>query len=188
MFRGAIMSEHELGLLRRIEDVIRLGHVRSIDRREIVLDQGRVPTDERTVHVHCTASGLGRPPVRPIFEPERMTIQPYSWGFSCHQFALLGVLEATLTSDEEKNALCPPISWWDTSADFLRAFLGGMANTTAISAHPTLGKWTKASRLNPMSGIGQHRDDPRVVASRERIKRYGLAAAVNLQKLLAGDG
>ncbi len=60
-----------------------------------------------------------------------------------------------------------------------------MASTSAISAHPTLASWNKATRLNPVSGLAAHRDDPRVRASRERIKRFGLPAAMNLQKLLS---
>ena len=40
MFRGAVVSEAELTLLRRIEDVIRLGRVRRIERDRIVLDDG----------------------------------------------------------------------------------------------------------------------------------------------------
>ena len=185
MFRGAIVSEAELHLLRRIEDVVRMGHVRGIERDEIVLDQGRVPTDERTVHVHCAARGLARRPRRPIFEPGRVTIQPFFWGFACYQFAMLGVIEATVESDEQKNGLCPPIAYWDANEDYLTAFLATMASTTAIAAHPRLASWNKASRLNPISGIAAHRDDPRVVASRERIKRFGLPAAMNLQKLLS---
>jgi hypothetical protein len=184
MFRGAILSESELRLLRQIEDVVRKGHVRRIERDEIILDQGRVPTDERTVHVHCAARGLARRPRRPIFEPGRVTVQPFSFGFVCYQFAMLGVIEATVGSDEEKNALCPPIAYWDENEDYLAAFLAAMASTTAIAAHPTLARWNKASRLNPTSGIASHRDDPRVIASRERMKRFGLPAAMNLQKLL----
>jgi hypothetical protein len=60
-----------------------------------------------------------------------------------------------------------------------------MASTMAIAAHPRLASWNKASRLNPVSGIASRKDDPRVIASRERIKRFGLPAAMNLQKLLA---
>ncbi len=109
MFRGAILGEAELHLLRRIEDVVRMGHVRRIEHSEIVLDQGRVPTDEQTVHVHCAARGLPRRERRPIFEPERVTIQPFFWGFACYQFAMLGVIEATVESLEQKNRLCSPI-------------------------------------------------------------------------------
>jgi hypothetical protein len=159
--------------------------VRRIERDEIVLDRGRVPTDERTVHVHCAARGLPRPPRRPIFEPGRVTVQPFSWGYACYQFAMLGVVEATVEGDEQKNVLCPAVSYWDVNEDYLTAFLATMASTTAMAGHPTLAAWSKASRLNPASGIAPHRDDPRVVASRERIRRFGLPAAMNLQKLLS---
>ena len=185
MFRGAIVSESELHLLRRITDVVRMGHVRRIERDEIVLDQGRVPTDERTVHVHCAARGLARFARRPIFEPGRVTIQPFRWGFACHQFVMLGVIEATVESDEQKNGLCPPIAYWDANEDYLTAFLATMASTMAIAAHSRLASWHKVSRLNPNSAIASHRDDPRVVDARERIKRFGLPASMNLTKLLS---
>lgn len=184
MFRGAIIGEAELALLRQIEGAIRMGHVRQIERDEILLDRGRVPTDTGTVHVHCAASGLARPPTRPIFEPGRVTIQPFLWGFACYQFAMLGVVEATVEGDEAKNGLCPPISYWDKGEDYLSAFLATMVLSTAVAAHPAVAAWSKASRLNPNSGIAAHRDDPRVAASRERIKRFGLPAAMNLQTLL----
>ncbi|HSQ61919.1 MAG TPA: hypothetical protein VLM85_01840, partial [Polyangiaceae bacterium] len=185
MFRGAIMSESELHLLRQIEDVVRLGHVRRIDRDQIVLDQGTVATDERTIHVHCAARGLARPPRRPIFEPGRVTVQPFFWAFACYQFAMLGVIEATVETDEQKNSLCPPIAYWDQNEDYLTAFLATMASSNALAAHPALASWNKASRLNPASGVGSYRDDPRVIASRERVRRFGLPAAMNLQKLLS---
>jgi hypothetical protein len=98
---------------------------------------------------------------------------------------MLGVIEATVEGDEQKNALCPPIFYWEEDADYLTAFLALLALTNAISAHPALASWNNASRLNPMSGISSHKDDPRVVESRGRVKRFGLPAAVNLPKLLS---
>lgn len=188
MFRGAVISESELELLRRIEDVVRMGHVRRIERDEIVLDGGRVPTSGDTVHVHCAARGLARPPLRPIFEPGRVTVQPFLWSFACFQFAMLGVAEATIESDEEKNRLFPPIHYWEANADYATAFLAGLANERARAAYPALASWAKDTRLNPLGGIGRHRDDPRVVEARERIKRFGLAAAGNLARLVGGAG
>jgi hypothetical protein len=138
MFRGAVISEAELELLRRIEDVVRLGHVCSIGRGEIVLDEGRVPTSERTVHVHCASRGLSRPPLRPIFETGRVTVQPFLWGFACYQFAMLGVIEAIVDSDEEKNRLCPPIAYWNANTDYLSAFLATLANERARAGYPAL--------------------------------------------------
>lgn len=188
MFRGAVISEAELGLLRRIEDVVRLGHVRRIGRDEIVLDEGRVPTSEGTVHVHCASRGLPRPALRPIFEPGRVTVQPFLWGFACYQFAMLGVVEATLESDEEKNRLCPPIAYWDANMDYLSAFLAGLANERARATYPALASWARDTRLNPLGGIALHRDAPSVMDARECIKRFGVAAANNLVKLLRASG
>jgi hypothetical protein len=159
--------------------------VQRIERTEIVLEQGRVPTDDRTIHIHCAARGLASPPLRPIFEPGRVTVQACFWGFTCYQFATLGVVEATLESDEEKNRMCPPIAYWDVNQDYLTAYLARMALSLAIGAHPKLAAWNKASRLNPIGEIDSYRDDPSVIASRERIKRFAAAAAMNAQRLLS---
>src|SRR5690606_18414855 len=47
MFRGAVMTEREIAMLRGIGGVIRMGHVQRIERDAIVLERGRVPTDAR---------------------------------------------------------------------------------------------------------------------------------------------
>jgi hypothetical protein len=184
MFRGAVLSEVELGLLRQIEDVVRLGYVRRLERGEIILEEGRVPTSAGTLHVHCAARGLARPPLRPIFEPGRVTIQPFLFDFACFQFAMLGVVEATVESDAEKNRLCPPVAYWDTATDYLSAFLAGLANQRARAAYPALASWARTTRLNPFGGIELYRDDPGVMEARERIRRFGATAASNLVRLL----
>ena len=185
MMHGAILSELELGLLRQITNVIRLGHVRSIGRGEMVLDQGRVDMPEDAIYVHCAAAGLARPPVRPIFEPGRLTVQPVMWGFACHQFALLGVTEAMIESDEEKNRLCRPIQNWDQSADYPAAYMARIACERARAAHPALAAWARKSRLNPLGRIGDHANNPNVVATRGLLDRIAPAAIANMTKLLA---
>jgi hypothetical protein len=184
MFRGAVVSEPELALLRQIEDVVRLGPVRRIERDQIILEKGRVPTGPRTLHVHCASRALAHRPLRPIFEPGLVTVQPILWGFACYQFATLGVVEATVDDDQEKNRLCPPIRYWDQNQDYLSAFLAGMAGDRARARHPRLASWSKATRLNPVSGVAAYRDDPRVIDARDRIKRSAAAAAANLVRLL----
>ena len=185
MFRGALIGEGELSLVRRIEDVVRMGRVQRIGRDEIVLDGGRVPTTPRTVHVHCAAGALSARSRRPIFEPGRVTVQPFAWSFACYQFATLAVLEATVESDDEKNRLVPPIPWWNDSADYAASFLALMAFEQARRAHSALSAWTSRTRLNPVSGAGAYRDDARVAATRERIRNAALPAAINLRTILA---
>jgi hypothetical protein len=184
MFRGALIGESELALLRTIEDVVRMGHVRRVETDRIVLDDGEVPTSPRTLHVHCAARGLSRRPLRPIYEPGRLTPQPILFNSVCFQFAMLGVVEATVTSDAERNRLCPPIAYWDTCRDYLSAFLANLNNQAARAMHPAVADWAKTTRLNALAGIAQHRNDPRVIEAGELMKRYGPAAAGNLRTLL----
>jgi hypothetical protein len=162
-----------------------MGHVRKIGLREIILDKGSIPTDERTLHVHCAASALVLPPLRPIFEARRVTVQVIHWGYACYQFATQGVIEAKAEiADEVKNTLATPIPYWDKNEDYVSSFLATLIGDRTRATHPALASWIKTSRLNPSSGLSVHRDDPRVIEARECIKRCGMAAAMNLQKLL----
>lgn len=188
MCRGAIVTEAELTRLREIQDVVRLGRVRRITANDIVLDGGRLPTTTATLHIHCAARGLARPPLRPIFEADRVTVQPFMWSFACYQFAMLGVAEALLASDEEKNKLFPPIAYWDANTDYLSAFLASLANERARSAVPALAQWAKATRLNPLGEIGRYRQHPLTMDAMERIKRFGADAVKNAVQLLRSGG
>ncbi len=55
----------ELDLLRTIENVVRLGHIKYVAASEIVLDDGVVPLAPGSLVVHCAASGLQYPPLVP---------------------------------------------------------------------------------------------------------------------------
>ena len=184
MSHGAMVSEAELSLLRQIDDVVRKGHVRRIERDRIVFDIGSVPTGPGTLHVHCAAAGLARPPLRPIFEADRVTLQPLFWSFACYPAALLGVVEATIADTDEKNRVCPPIHYWDKPRDYLASYLALMVHDRARAAHPALAAWAKGTRLNPVSGLVSHREHPMVAQTWGDLKKYGAAAATNLVNLL----
>ena len=183
--QGAIVSESELALVRKINDVVRLGRVRRVEENRIVFDDGVVPASPDAIYVHCAAKGLARPALRPIFEANRVTVQPMFWGFASFQFALLGVIEAMIDEVEVKNRLCRPILYWDTDVDYLTAYLALMAADHARSAYPALAAWARETRLNPLGGLGEHLENPTVVQTRECIKIFGPAAAKNLARLLA---
>jgi hypothetical protein len=162
-----------------------MGHVRRVESNRIVLDDGVVPTRPGAIYVHCAAQGLPRPPLRPIFEADRITVQPMFWGFASFQFALLGVVESMVEAVEEKNRLCPPIVYWDRNVDYLTAYLALMAAERARGAYPALAAWARDTRLNPLGRLGEHRDNPTVVQARDCIKCFGAAAANNLVRLLS---
>ena len=184
MMRGAILSEVELALLRQIKDVVRLGLVRRIGRTSMVLDQGEIATPEDAVYIHCAAAGLARPPLRPIFETGRLTVQPTMWGFASFQFALLGMVEATIGSDDEKNRLCRPIRYWDQSVDDLTAYLALMASERARGAYPALAAWARESRLNPLARLSEYSSHPTVVETRGLLKSVAPAAIENMARLV----
>ncbi len=188
MFRGAVISEGELALLRRIDDVVRLGRVRRIERDQIVLDNGCVPTSPDTLHVHCAAGALPRRPLRPIFEPGLLTMQPFAWSFACYLFGTLGVLEAVIESDEDKNALCSPISYWDDNVDFLSAVLATLDGERSRRRHPVLAEWMNTTRLNPFNAASSDHNNPVVIESRERIRKAAPQAVANLQRLVGRTG
>jgi hypothetical protein len=98
---------------------------------------------------------------------------------------MLGVIEATVQSDEEKNRLCPVVPYWDRDEDYLTAFLAMLTGNRSRAAHPVLARWTKATRLNPLSGLASHANDPHVSEAHERIGRFAPTAVANLGKLLS---
>ena len=75
-YRCSTVSIAELEELRRIDNVVRLGRVRSISADEIVLDNGSIPTGPEVLHIDCTADGLARRPAVPVFEGDRITLEP----------------------------------------------------------------------------------------------------------------
>lgn len=185
MLHGAILSEAELVLLRQITDVVRLGRVQRIARDSMVLDDGEVATPADAVHVHCAARGLAQRPLRTIFEPGRLTVQPIMWGFASHQFALLGMAESMIGSEDEKNRLCRPIHYWDQSADYLTAYMALLAHERVRAGCPALAAWARESRLNPLGRLGEYRDHAVVVETRGRLKELGPTAVENVSRLLA---
>ena len=60
MYRCAILSQAELDALRRIDDVVRMGHVQAIEPGRVTLDGGTLDIDGSALYIDCTADGFGR--------------------------------------------------------------------------------------------------------------------------------
>lgn len=165
VYRGPIISARELKALRSIERVVRKGRVRGVGTDRIELDQGQVAAQADTVHVDCTAAGVRRTEVRPIFDGnlirlQYVTITGLSFGAST-----LGMIEATRGDDAEKNRLCPPLTFTGNASDLLSFTYAGMAGLYARTAESDLAAWAESCRLNPACGAIQHVDDPEVAAA-----------------------
>jgi hypothetical protein len=162
MMKGATVSVRELEQLRRVEHVVRLGHVERIELHEIILEQGAVPTSPDHLHVHCAASGLSDNPPRAIFTDDTITLQLVTRVSATLSGALQGFLEATGRTTADKNRLCPPAVMPHTPFDYLRVVMAGIRTEIGWQEAPDLQEWLDHSRLNLMNGLGEH-DDPATV-------------------------
>jgi hypothetical protein len=182
MYKSATIADWELDLLRRIRSVVRLGHVRRIERDRIVLEQGSIPAGPGHLHVHCAAEGLRRPPPLPIFGADRITLQPIRTGLVPFNAALVAFVEAHRSDDAEKNRLCPPNPYPDTALDWARGTLIQMRADRAWSREPDIAEWLERSRLNPMRGILARFGDPQV---QQAARRFTEAVRPGLARLTA---
>jgi len=185
VFRGAILSEAERATLRRIENVVRLGRVRRIGSDRIELEEGSIPTGVRQVHVDCSASGLGMPPARPIFELGRITMQRVQFGIDPFSAALIGYVEATRDDDDEKNRLCPPNPTTGGAIDLAKSFLINQRARVAWLTEPDLREWLIETRLSPFRSLAEQGDDPHVQSALMRMIQNTGPAIQNLEQLLS---
>jgi hypothetical protein len=200
MGKGPTLSVAELEGLRRIDNVVRLGHVRRIERDEIVLDHGSVPTTPGTLHVHCAAPGLPRVLPRPIFTDDTITLQCVTRQSPTLSAAVAGFLETTDRSTAEKNRLLPPNPYSDTPFDFLRAVLMGLRTEAGWAEAPDLQSWLEVSRLNVVKDLASADDAARLAdlqvrfltalfPALDRLREFGAVATPSEQELfLDADG
>jgi hypothetical protein len=185
VFRGATISRLELDALRSVDNVVRRGRVRRIATDRVIFDDGELATGPHHVYVDCTAEGL-RPVVpRPVFEPDRITMQYVTIGIAPWSAATTAVVEASDTDDAQRNALCPPVTFAGTTASFVSIAHAGMTGLMARSTVPELATWTEQCRLNPGRGAAGRAGDPEIQTAFTSMANNVGPAMENLTRLLA---
>jgi hypothetical protein len=169
MAKTPTLGKWELELLRSVENVVRLGHIRHVTGSEIVLDRGSVPLEAGAIVVHCAASGLQYPPLVPIWGPDKIRLQTIRVGFPCFCAALAGYVEATRDDDRERNRVCPPNTLPNTAADWAQMQVQGTVAARTYGAEPDIAAWANACALNPARIQPQQQDDPEVRAAAARL-------------------
>ncbi|MCF4120981.1 pyridine nucleotide-disulfide oxidoreductase [Antribacter sp. KLBMP9083] len=182
MAKTPTLARWELDELRRIENVVRLGHIRRAVSDRLVFDGGEVVTGRGSVVVHCAAPGLKYSPLVPIWG-ETITLQPIRTGFPCFGAALAGFVEATRDDDAEKNALCPPTPYSDTPTDWMAMQVLGNRASLRFGADPEIRAWANTTVLNP-SRIGpEHVGRADVADVVARLKRNAPAGVARMAEL-----
>lgn len=185
MAKAPTLGAWELDLLRTVERVVRLGRVTSISAQEITLRDGVVALPPDTVVVHCAAEGFRYPPAVPIWGPDAIRLQLVRAGFPCFNAALIGLVEATRDDDRERNRLCPPNSYSDDPAGWVRMQLRGTLAQRSYSSEPDIAAWAQQTALNPSRIPTSLADDPRVRAGLTGLASVADAGLAGLQRLAA---
>ena len=183
MAKTPTLATWELDLLRTIDNVVRLGHIKGVTRGEIVLDGGRIALPPGSLIVHCAASGLQYPPLVPLWAPDRIRLQTTRVGFPCFCAALAGYVEATRDDDRERNRLCPPNTLPDDPKSWARMQVRGTLAARAYGAEPDIAAWANGCALNPARIQPAQRDDPAVKAVAARLTEHAERGLSRLAEL-----
>jgi hypothetical protein len=180
MLKGATVSLGELGQLRSIENVVRLGHVKRIDLDAITLEEGSMPTSPDHLHIHCASAGLSDNVPKAIFTDDNITLQAVTRVSLSLSTALIAFVEASGRSTAEKNRLCRPNPWPHTPFDWARHLLTGMKTEMEWQGAADVVAWVESSRLNLVKSL-DHDPDKAAVADLQR--RFVTALFPALAKL-----
>ncbi|MET0714435.1 MAG: pyridine nucleotide-disulfide oxidoreductase [Mycetocola sp.] len=170
MAKAPTLAGWELELLRGIENVVRLGHVRRAESGRLALERGDVTIAKDALVVHCAASGLQNPPLVPIWGPAAITLQPIRAGYPCFGAALAGYVEATRQEDAEKNRLCPPTPYGNSLAQWATMTLLGARATMSFGSEPDIKAWADSVALNPARVPPEHERSAALVDALGRLQ------------------
>ena len=185
MAKAPTLGTWELELLRTVENVVRLGHIDSLSRGRLDLEQGSVAIADDALIVNCAADGLKMRPLLPIWQSESITLQPVRAGFPCFGAAIAGYVEATRDDDREKNRLCSPSSLGNTLADWARMNVLGLRNSASFSSEPDIKAWSHRVALNPSRVPPEWPGSPELDDTLDRLQANVPAGVARLAELSA---
>jgi hypothetical protein len=153
MYRCAILSQAELTELRRIEDVVRMGHVQSIAPGRITLEGGVRDIDGSALYIDCTADGFAHREPTPVFSDGHISLQAVRTCQPAFSAAVIAHVEAAYPDDETRNAFCGPVPYPREPIDWLRMMLAFNKNQLQWFTDPDMMAWVDASRLNVLHHV-----------------------------------
>ncbi|MEB3982978.1 NAD(P)/FAD-dependent oxidoreductase [Mycobacterium sp. 663a-19] len=193
MYRCATVTRLELEQLRRITDIVRMGHLLRIDADKMVLDEGTVAMDGGALYIDCTADGAEKRPATPIFDTGRITLQSVRGCQQIFSAALVAHVETAYPDDTVKNQLCVPLPHPDTDVDWLRLAMADYRNQQRWLDDPDLAAWLASARLDLFGHLMSHLLAPASVKPQVRDRILGIAktalsaTAAKLEQLMVGE-
>jgi hypothetical protein len=172
MAKTPTLATWELDMLRTIDNVVRLGRIAVVEPGRLVLDDGEVAVARDALVVHCAADGLRNRPLVPIWGSEAITLQPVRTGFPCFGAALAGYVEATRDDDVEKNRVCPPSPYANSTSGWARMQVLGARASISFGAEADIRAFADRVALNPARVAPGTTVTADLAAARERFSTY----------------
>lgn len=191
-FHGAFVSEEELEYLRRVESVVRMGHVKHVAIDAVHLEAGTYATGPDTLHIDCAGSWeTSSPRPVPVWAGKSVTLQQVqevagmAGGFNVpFAAAFIGFVEALLPGNEkDKNDLCTAARLPDGVAGWFEAQLHSL-QCKALWEHEAVAKWLQRTSLSFFASM-THQELQEIAGEAARPLR--IRAARNLEVLLWND-
>ncbi len=153
MYRCAILSQAELAELRRITDVVRMGHVQAVEPGRITLEGGGVDIDSSVLYIDCSADGLAHREPTTVFTDGHISLQTIRTCQPAFSASVIAHVEATYADDETRNAFCGPVPYPRVPIDWLRMMLAFNKNQLRWFSDPDMMAWVDAARLNVLHHV-----------------------------------
>ena len=147
-YRCAIVSRGELAQLGRVGEIVRLGHVKSIERGRIVLERGSVEAEQDALYIDCSANGIPAMPRVPIFDGNVINLLMVRWCQPLFSAALIAWVESHVADPAEQNALCRVVPGPEVPLDWLRMWAVTLSNMAHWRENKYLQAWLSQCRLN----------------------------------------
>jgi hypothetical protein len=189
MFHYAVISKGEVKQLRRIDQLIEGGRVKTIHATGLTLENDtEVQLRSDTLYIDCTASAVDfkASPSRPVFEDGLITIQGVRVPNPCLSAAITAYVEAHFDNDARRNELCQTVRLPDDETSWLYCTLGNLLNQATWSTEPELAEFITNCRLDGFGAVIRDADfqNPTNVAIIEKLGQNAGPAVANLQKLI----
>lgn len=187
MYRCATVSIPEFKQLGKIDSIIRMGRVIRVGDGEVKLQGGTYKAKPDTLYINCTADGAAKLLPVPVFNGNKITLQPVRTCQQVFSSAFIAHVEATYNDENLKNEMCRPIPLPYETVDWIKTAILNTGNRRIWNSKPATVAWLLQARLN----LDMHNapEDPAERAAVEKQKdEMGEAVAQRLMELVGTKG
>lgn len=145
-FHTAIKTPAQIASVQQIKHIVRKGHIHSVTLKGMLLDQGAEPMPKRTLYIDCTAGRAAARSPSPVFDKDTIKLQMLQMASAGFSAALIATIELMPVSEDEKAALCAPLSPPEYPSDIAVLLKESLENQRRWLAHSALREWLAQNR------------------------------------------